>query len=83
MLESDQRPNSIEATNFQIKYGEDSSGDLGVWVSLLIDDDVKPSNEKIKQLNNFAKLILDTIIEEDAGIWPYIQYVDKLPDADP
>jgi hypothetical protein len=79
LLHGDRRPNAVHPTprGYTFEFGEDARGGPGVWIYITIDDDTHPSKEKINELNEFAKLITDNIIEADLGFWPYIEYVNK------
>jgi hypothetical protein len=63
------RPEGIRRVEFT--FGEDWTGHPAVYVNLVVGKDVQPTKTKIRELNDYVKLLHDDIIDEDVGFWPY------------
>jgi hypothetical protein len=59
---------------YALELGEDSTGDPAVWVGLAIDDDVRPSAEKIRELGRFRRDVQSAILDAHLSRWPYVGY---------
>jgi hypothetical protein len=61
-----------EVRNFALHFGPDSTDDRAVWIDLIVDSDLQPSNEKIKRLNGIADKIRSELLEMPLNLWPYV-----------
>jgi hypothetical protein len=68
------RPWPPAVKGFELEFGEDSTGDPAVWVWLMIDDDVSPPAEKIKELGRFRRGLVSAIMDAGLSHWPYVRF---------
>ena len=73
------RPWPPAVKGFELEFGEDSTGDPAVWVWLMIDDDVSPSAEKIRELGYFSRDLQSAIIDAGLSRWPYVRFRTRQP----
>ena len=59
---------------FDLEFGEDSTGDPAVWIWFPIDDDPDPSKEKLSRLNRLVRQTRDMIREYGITRWPYVNF---------
>jgi hypothetical protein len=72
----DERPEGVRRVTF--RFGEDQAGDPAVYIELYVGKDMKPTKEKIEELNDFVQVILSEIIDQDIEYWPYFRtFVDQ------
>ena len=57
---------------FELKFDLDASDNPAVWVHLIVDDDLKPSQEKIAQFNSAAERVRSVLLEKNLRFWPYV-----------
>jgi hypothetical protein len=60
--------------NFELKFGPDSANNKAVWVRLVVDNDLNPSDEKITELNQIADKIRSQLLRENLSVWPYVDF---------
>ncbi len=68
-------PTGVRRVEF--RFGEDSEGASAVWISLIADDDLKPSKEKIADLQRIAGEVRAEILRSDTDRWPYVEIVTE------
>lgn len=59
---------------FQLEFGEDSTGTPAVWVWFIVDDDLKPSQEKLASANTLVKTVRSELIRSGEERWPYVSF---------
>lgn len=64
-----------EVKSYELVFSEDSSGAPAVFVNLRVDDDKKPSKEKIDRLRTIRKKIALEIVGKQAEYYPYVRFV--------
>jgi hypothetical protein len=64
-----EKPESIRRVD--VKFGEDWTGHPAVYVNLFVGKDLNPTKEKIRELNDYVKIVHDDIIDEGLEFWPY------------
>ena len=57
----------------EFALGEDSTGDPAVKVVMVIGKDLQPTKEKIGELNDFAQILVNDIIDLESDFWPYVR----------
>jgi hypothetical protein len=72
VLKQQQFPYGIR--QFDLEFGEDSTGDPAVWILFPIDDDPDPSTEKLSSLNRLVHQTRDMIREYGVTRWPYVRF---------
>jgi hypothetical protein len=68
------RPWPAAVKGYELEFGEDSTGDPAVWIWLAIDDDVRPSAEKIQELGEFRRDVQSAILDAHLSRWPYVGF---------
>lgn len=58
--------------NFELKFGPDSTNNRAVWVLLVVDKDLSPSQEKISELNRVASNVRSALLRANLAFWPYV-----------
>jgi len=66
-------PEGVHELRF--RFGEDSQGDLAVWIVLVADDDLKPSKAKVESIKQFTRKLQDEIMMSESDRWPYSEVV--------
>lgn len=59
--------------HFQLEFGEDSTGTPAIWVWFIVDDDLKPSQEKLASANTLAQEVRSELIRSEER-WPYVNF---------
>src|SRR5205823_6411944 len=67
--------------SFEVKFAPDSANNRAVWIHLLVDNDLKPSLEKITALNKVASKVRSVLLNEDLDFWPYVDIRGRLDPA--
>jgi len=62
-------PEGVRRVEF--RFGEDSQGDPAVWIVLVADEDLNPSNEKLDALRRIIDEVQAAILRSDTERWPY------------
>ena len=65
----------VEVKSFDLAFSEDSSGMPAVWINLHVDNDNKPSADKVNRLRAVRRDISRRIVEKQSTPWPYVQFV--------
>ncbi len=58
--------------SFELKFGPDSTNNRAVWVHLIVDDDLKPSKDKISEVHAIANRVRSALLRENLNFWPYV-----------
>jgi hypothetical protein len=61
----------------EFHFGEDSEGAPAVWITFIAGDDLKPSKEKIADLQKVASEVRAEIFRSDTERWPYVEIVTE------
>jgi hypothetical protein len=57
---------------FELKFGPDSTNNRAGWVHLIVDDDLKPSKDKISEVNAIANRVCSALLRENLNFCPYV-----------
>ena len=76
LVEANASPDVVRA--FELKFGSDSTDHRAVWVILMVDNDLKPSPEKISELNREAAKVRTALLGEKLDFWPYVEVRGRL-----
>ncbi len=68
-------PSGVRQVRF--RFGEDSEGAPAVWITLVAGDDLKPSKEKIGDLQRVTSEVREEILRSDTERWPYVEIVTE------
>jgi hypothetical protein len=63
---------------FELKFGRDATDNDAVWVHLIVESDLSPSDQKISTLNNAAKSVRNALLGADLRLWPYVDVRGRL-----
>jgi hypothetical protein len=58
---------------FQVKFGPDSTDNRAVWIRLIVENDLRPSSERIAELNREANKVRTALLRENLSFWPYVE----------
>ncbi len=61
----------------EFHFGEDSEGAPAVWITFVASDDLKPSKEKIADLQRITSEVRAEILRSDTERWPYVEIVTE------
>lgn len=64
-------PEGVRRVGFRL--GEDSEGAPAVWITLFANDDLKPSKEKIAELQRVANEVRSEVFRSGSERWPYVE----------
>lgn len=65
-------PESVTGVRF--RFGEDSSGDPALWVTIVAMADLNPTIEKVDRIRRFAEDLRSDILESHlTDRWPYVE----------
>jgi hypothetical protein len=67
----DHLPEGVWRVGFRV--GEDSSGAPAVWFTFVARDDLKPSKQKIADLQRIANAVRWEVIRSSSDRWPYVE----------
>lgn len=57
----------------EFHFGEDSEGAPAVWITLVADDDLRPSKEKLAAIQRYIKEIKSRVLHSDSERWPFVE----------
>ena len=57
----------------EFHFGEDSEGAPAVWITLVADDDLPPSKQKLAEPHRYINAIRSQVIRNDSERWPYVE----------
>jgi hypothetical protein len=72
VIKSHRFPSDVQAV--EVNFGRDWVGSPAAWIEFLVEDDLKPSKEKISRLSKFSAAIRDALIETHPTYWPYVNF---------
>jgi hypothetical protein len=64
-----ERPEGVRRV--ELAFGEDWNGHPAVYVNLFVNKGLRPTKDKIRELNDYVKILQNDIINEEIGFWPY------------
>ena len=66
------RPRGV--LTWDAEYGEDSTGDPGVWIWFHFKDENGISQPKIDELTDFVQSVRADLLKAKIGRWPYVGF---------
>ena len=57
----------------EFHFGEDSEGAPAVWITLVADDDLRPSKQKLAAIQRYINDIQSRVFRSDSERWPYVE----------
>jgi hypothetical protein len=76
LIQANTSPDVVKA--FEVKFDSDSTDSRAVWVILIVENDLKPSPEKISKLNREADKVRTALLREKFNFWPYVEVRGRL-----
>lgn len=67
--------------SFEVKFGPDSDNNRAVWIHLIVENDLRPSREKISELNDAADKVRSVLLREKLNVCPYVEVRGRLESA--
>lgn len=64
-------PEGVRLVKF--RFGEDSDGAPAVWITFVAQDDLKPSKEKIADLQRVTNEVRSEILRSGSERWAYVE----------
>ena len=65
------RPEDVKG--YDVEFGSDWEGDPAVRVWFLIEDDLRPSDEKLKRVGRFMDEVRDALLDAELSHWPFVR----------
>jgi hypothetical protein len=72
VLKKHKLPPSVKG--FELEFGEDSTGDLAVWILFDVDQDLQPSKEKLSALTRLDRSVRADLLATGITRWPYVKF---------
>ena len=69
----DAMPWPEEVKGYDVEFGSDWEGDPAVYVRLLVDDDLRPSEEKLERVGRFKDAVRDALLDAELSHWPFVR----------
>jgi hypothetical protein len=62
-----------DVKGYDVEFGEDWEGDPAVRVWFLVDDDLRPSDEKVERVGRFLDEVRAALLDAELSNWPFVQ----------
>jgi hypothetical protein len=69
----DAKPWPEDVKGYDVEFGSDWEGDPAVRVWFLIEDDLRPSDEKLKRVGRFMDEVRDALLDAELSHWPFVR----------
>ena len=63
---------SGDIKDINVQFMQDSSGEPAIFIAFIVENDVKPSQEKIARLRQVAHLVTTSVLQRDPTRWPHV-----------
>lgn len=64
-------PEDVEG--YDVEFRSDWEGDPAVYVWFLIDDDLRPSEEKLQRVGRFTREVTRALLDAELSHWPFVR----------
>ena len=64
----------VGVRDVEVDLTEETSGDIALSITFIVDRDLKPSPEKIANLDSLARHIRSELLRQNIKLWPYIHF---------
>lgn len=71
---------SVKAKDFEdfdVTFGEDSTGDRAVWISFLLDPDYPTADSDIQRLSKLSDRVRSAFFKSGIDRIPYVRFLEK------
>ena len=65
-------PNIVRG--FELEFGSDSTNSRAVWVHLIVDPELNPTQERISELSSVANKVRLALLDQGLDSWPYVDF---------
>ncbi len=62
-----------DVKGYDVEFGSDWEGDPAVYVWLVVDDDLRPSDEKLRRVGQFRHSVRRALLAAEMSHWPFVQ----------
>ncbi len=62
-----------DVKGYDVEFGSDWEGDPAVYVWLVVDDDLRPSEEKLARVGRFTNEVTRALLDAELSHWPFVQ----------
>jgi len=62
-----------DVKGYDVEFGEDWEGDPAVRVWFLVDDDLRPSDEKVERVGRFTRNVTQALLDAELSHWPFVR----------
>ena len=69
----DAMPWPEDVKGYDVEFGSDWEGDPAVRVWFLVDDDLRPSEEKLKRVGRFMDEVTGALLDAELSHWPFVR----------
>jgi hypothetical protein len=57
------------------KFGEDHTGDPAVFFEMIVGNELKPTEEVLQALNDYAQILVNDVLQGNPDYFPYVRTV--------
>jgi hypothetical protein len=65
------RPEDVKG--YDVEFGSDWEGDPAVYVWLVVDDDLRPSDQKLQRVGDFRHAVRRALLDAELSHWPFVR----------
>jgi hypothetical protein len=62
-----------DVKGYDVEFGSDWEGDPAVYVWLVVDDDLRPSEEKLERVGRFMDDVRQALLDAELSHWPFVR----------
>jgi hypothetical protein len=62
-----------DVKGYDVEFGSDWEGDPAVRVWFLVDDDLRPSDEKVERVRRFTDEVTGALLDAELMHWPFVR----------
>jgi hypothetical protein len=62
-----------DVRGYDVEFGSDWEGDPAVYVWLVVDDDLRPSDDKLRRVGNFRRAVARALLDAELSHWPFVR----------
>jgi hypothetical protein len=63
------RPDDVKG--YDVEFGSDWEGDPAVYVWFLVEDDLRPSEEKLERVGRYKNEVRRALLDAELSHWPF------------
>lgn len=68
----DGMPPPDDVKGYDVEFGSDWEGDPAVYVWFLVDDDLRPSEEKLERVGRYMDKVTRALLDAELSHWPFV-----------